>query len=94
MGSGTVIERSSAANARLLKEAVRPLSGSPDDFDPLLEMIGNARYVLIGEASHGTHEFYRVRAEIESPAILRQPAGMTKARGRLWRLRGSSVLSA
>jgi erythromycin esterase-like protein len=33
-----------------------------DGFDPLLEIIGDARLVLIGEASHGTHEFYRIRA--------------------------------
>ncbi len=30
----------------------------------LLEKVGNARVVLIGEASHGTHEFYSERAEI------------------------------
>jgi erythromycin esterase-like protein len=28
------------------------------DLDPLLEQIGDARYVLLGEASHGTHENY------------------------------------
>ena len=54
-------------------EAVRrlalPLSGDRDDFDPLLESIGNARLVLIGEASHGTHEFYRIRAEITKRLI-------------------------
>src|SRR5437868_5784940 len=27
-------------------------------------MVGDARFVLLGEASHGTHEFYRMRAEI------------------------------
>lgn len=32
-------------------------------------MIGDARYVLIGEASHGTHEFYRIRAEITKRLI-------------------------
>ena len=30
----------------------------------MIELIGNARYVLLGEASHGTHEFYKARAEI------------------------------
>ncbi len=34
------------------------------DYDPLLDMIGDARIVMIGEASHGTHEFYRERALI------------------------------
>jgi protein-L-isoaspartate(D-aspartate) O-methyltransferase len=34
------------------------------DLDGLLERIGNAQVVLIGEASHGTSEFYRLRAAI------------------------------
>jgi len=39
-----------------------PLTFSPKDYDPLLEWIGNRGLVLIGEASHGTHDFYRERA--------------------------------
>src|ERR1041385_7474347 len=34
------------------------------DYEPLLEQIGDPHLVLIGEASHGTHEFYQVRAEL------------------------------
>jgi erythromycin esterase-like protein len=34
------------------------------NYDALLEMIGDATIVCIGEASHGTHEFYRERATI------------------------------
>lgn len=34
------------------------------DLDPLLSKIGDSRYVLIGEASHGTHEFYSWRAAL------------------------------
>jgi erythromycin esterase len=34
----------------------------PGDLDPLVERIGGARVVCIGEATHGTHEFYRWRA--------------------------------
>ncbi|HET8794961.1 MAG TPA: erythromycin esterase family protein [Arthrobacter sp.] len=34
------------------------------DLDPLLERIGDSRYVLIGEASHGTHEYYQWRAAL------------------------------
>ncbi|HWJ24663.1 MAG TPA: erythromycin esterase family protein, partial [Gemmatimonadaceae bacterium] len=52
-----------------LHAAVRPLVGAPDDFDPLLALVGDARFVLIGEASHGTHEFYRIRAEITKRLI-------------------------
>ena len=40
-----------------------------DDYDRLLALVGDARFVLIGEASHGTHEFYRTRAEITQRLI-------------------------
>ena len=52
-----------------VRAAAIRLDGAPLDFDPLLALIGNARYVLIGEASHGTHEFYRIRAEITKRLI-------------------------
>ena len=35
-----------------------------EDYTRLLERAAGARFVLLGEASHGTHEFYRERAEI------------------------------
>src|SRR2546421_5436312 len=47
-----------------IRDAARPLTGSAIDYDALLELIGEARVVLLGEASHGTHEFYRERARI------------------------------
>ena len=40
----------------LIREAAEPLIGSPSDYDSLLERVGDARFVLLGEASHGTHE--------------------------------------
>ena len=40
-----------------------------EDLDPLLERIGDARYVLLGEASHGTHEYYLWRARISRRLI-------------------------
>lgn len=39
------------------------------DYDPLLDAIGDRRFVLIGEASHGTHEFYRERAQMTKRLI-------------------------
>ena len=39
------------------------------DLEPLLRRIGDARVVLIGEASHGTSEFYRMRAQITQRLI-------------------------
>ena len=47
-----------------LATAARALRGDAADFDPIVESARHARVVLIGEASHGTHDFYRVRAEI------------------------------
>ncbi|MEX2282698.1 MAG: erythromycin esterase family protein [Gemmatimonadota bacterium] len=47
-----------------LRLAAHPLKRAPEDLDPLLERIGNAHFVLLGEATHGTHEFYRARAEL------------------------------
>jgi erythromycin esterase-like protein len=52
-----------------LREVARPLTGTPADFDPVIAVAGSARFVLIGEASHGTHEFYRIRAEITKRLI-------------------------
>jgi erythromycin esterase-like protein len=43
--------------------------GSAADLDPLLEAIGDARYVLLGEATHGTSEFYAWRTEISRRLI-------------------------
>lgn len=43
--------------------------GAHADFDLLLERIGDARFVLLGEATHGTHEFYRIRAELTKRLI-------------------------
>jgi erythromycin esterase-like protein len=44
--------------------AVRTIGGSRSDYDELLGLVGDCSFVLIGEASHGTHEFYRERARI------------------------------
>src|SRR2546423_14151286 len=37
--------------------------------DKLLEKIGGAKYVLLGEASHGTHEYYVLRTQISKKLI-------------------------
>lgn len=46
----------------------KPLN-SASDLDPLLERIGDSKYVLLGEASHGTHEYYTWRAQISRRLI-------------------------
>ena len=52
-----------------IKRFARPLTGEPNDYDSLIELVANRRFVLIGEASHGTHDFYRARAEITKRLI-------------------------
>ena len=52
-----------------IRQSALPLRGETTDFDPLLKAVGDARFVLIGEASHGTHEFYRLRAQITKRLI-------------------------
>lgn len=42
----------------------------PGDVERLLPQIGNARFVLLGEASHGTQEFYQLRAELTRRLIV------------------------
>jgi erythromycin esterase len=54
---------------RLKKTMTHKLENFNKDLDPLLEQIGDARYVLLGEASHGTSEFYTWRAEITKRLI-------------------------
>ncbi|HYD95472.1 MAG TPA: erythromycin esterase family protein [Noviherbaspirillum sp.] len=39
-------------------------------YDDIIEQIGDASLVLLGEATHGTREFYRIRAEISKRLIL------------------------
>jgi erythromycin esterase-like protein/predicted phosphoribosyltransferase len=46
------------------------LTGVAQDYDPLLDLIGGSRFALLGEASHGTHEFYRERARITRRLIV------------------------
>jgi erythromycin esterase-like protein len=58
----TSITAAIAAGAQLLQ-------GAADDYDGLLELIGDARFVLLGEATHGTHEFYEQRARITERLI-------------------------
>src|SRR4051812_37281576 len=50
--------------AQIVARHVEPLLGDASDYDRLLELIGDARFVLLGEASHGTHEFYAERVAI------------------------------
>jgi erythromycin esterase-like protein len=57
------------ALSEAMNDAAHPLVGGPRDYDPLMDLIGDARFVLLGEASHGTHDFYHDRALITERLI-------------------------
>jgi erythromycin esterase-like protein/predicted phosphoribosyltransferase len=50
-------------------EAVRELTGTERDYDPLVQRATATQFVLIGDATHGTDEFYRDRAELTKRLI-------------------------
>ena len=61
-----------ATISKLIRETAEPISDiEQTDIGPLIERIGDARVVLLGEATHGTSEFYRMRARITKELILR-----------------------
>jgi len=54
----------------LIRESAEPIADIDEvDLSPLLERIGDARVVLLGEATHGSSEFYRMRARITRELI-------------------------
>src|SRR5438132_6989142 len=57
-----------AAVAGAVRAAAEALAEPAQVYDPLLDRIGDARFALLGEASHGTPEFYHERALI-SPRV-------------------------
>ena len=69
------IDKAAKVPARLV-QAVRehaiPLTGVATDFASILHLSAHASYVLIGEASHGTHEFYATRAQLTRQLIEQQ----------------------
>src|SRR5215203_6544231 len=70
-GSSIDAPASTAASAsvEVVRQAAHPITGAASDYDPLLALVGDARFVLLGEQTHGTHEFYRERARITQRLI-------------------------
>ena len=52
-----------------LRHLAHQLEGKDADYRPILDVVGSARLVLLGEGSHGTHDFYHERAEITKRLI-------------------------
>src|SRR4051794_28911479 len=65
---GSVESPVSSALLTRVRDLGMPLH-EPSDLDRLLQGIGDARFVLLGEASHGTHEYYTWRAELSKRLI-------------------------
>lgn len=53
-----------AGEAQMLRAALRPMPGANEDLDPLVDAAAGSCFVLLGEATHGTHEFYSLRAAL------------------------------
>jgi len=68
---GGVVDTLSSVASGQLRGCLHPLTGAESDYDELLDEIKDRRVVLIGEASHGTHEFYRERATLTKRLIER-----------------------
>ena len=74
-GSSTGASQASIATAASpnLVEALRteahPIRSESRDLSTVVDWIGDASIVLLGEATHGTHEFYKLRAEITKALI-------------------------
>ena len=63
-----------------VRERALPLRGDAD-LDPLLELVGDARIVLLGEASHGTREYYTWRDRISRRLIAEKGFGFIAVEG-------------
>jgi protein-L-isoaspartate(D-aspartate) O-methyltransferase len=62
-----------ASVAQLIRECAEPIARIEDaELGGLIERVGDARVVLLGEATHGTSEFYRMRARITQELVLRR----------------------
>ena len=55
----------------VVTRAARPIAGAAADDPALMQLLGGADFALLGEASHGTDDFYRERAAITEDVIER-----------------------
>jgi erythromycin esterase-like protein len=67
--ASTIMETDPTTLTAAIAAGAQVLRGGADDYDGLLDLVGDARFVLLGEATHGTHEFYEQRARITQRLI-------------------------
>jgi len=58
------VAQNEALQIRAIRENAHAVADSRRDYEPLMDLVGNSRFTLLGEASHGTHDFYHTRAQI------------------------------
>jgi erythromycin esterase-like protein len=54
----------------VIRQAAQPLKDLPADYAPLIKMVAKKSFVLLGESTHGTREFYQARVDISKRLIL------------------------
>jgi erythromycin esterase-like protein len=54
----------SVPEPRAWSSAALPITGTASDHDALVTAVGDARFVLLGESTHGTHEYYVQRSRL------------------------------
>lgn len=61
-----------SSSLKQLRNAVTPLEGANSNYDQLLAQGADKSFLLLGEATHGTHEFYQARVDITKRLIREQ----------------------
>lgn len=74
-----------------VRDLAQRLEESPRDYDALLALAVGKKFVLLGEATHGTADFYRMRAEITRRLVVEQGFDAVAIEGDwpdVWRVNG------
>src|SRR4051812_36659360 len=83
LAAGALLATGDLAHARVptesavgaVREAATALPGHPQDYDPLIAAVGEARFVLLGESTHGTKDYYEERGRIAERLVAERGFG-------------------
>ena len=81
--------QASAAESAAMSAAARPIEGNDGDYADILAAASGARRILLGESTHGTHEYYRERARLSERLVRDHGVGAIAIEGDwtpVWRL--------
>jgi erythromycin esterase-like protein/predicted phosphoribosyltransferase len=73
--------RAAPTEGQVIRADALPVSEGIPSAEDLFDLVGDAHYVLIGEASHGTHEFYQARAVMTRHLIEEKGFGAVAVEG-------------